>query len=66
LLGSFPIPDSPSTWANFVEHGNAQVAVSSLLITLLILPLNLWCAMRTDREVSESPNALQQRDLRLT
>ncbi len=50
LLGSFPLPDYPSTWADFTEHANAQVAASSILITLLILPLNIWCAMRTDRE----------------
>jgi uncharacterized membrane protein len=40
LLGSFPMPGYPST---------AQIAASSLLITLLVIPLNLWCAMRTDR-----------------
>jgi hypothetical protein len=50
LLGSFPIPDDPSTWADFVEQATPQTAASSLLITLLVIPLNLWCAMRTDQE----------------
>ncbi len=49
LLGSFPLPNDPSTWAEFFEQATVQAAASSLLITLLVLPLNLWCAMRTDR-----------------
>ena len=40
LIGSFPAPGYPSA---------AQFAASSLLVTVLVLALNLWCAMRTDR-----------------
>jgi hypothetical protein len=49
LLGSFPIPDHPSTWADFLGQSEALVVASSLLITLLVIPLNIWCAMRTDK-----------------
>lgn len=38
LLGTFPLPGYPS---------NAQFAASTILMTLLILTLNLWCATRT-------------------
>jgi hypothetical protein len=49
LLGTFPIPDDPSgAWPGVLNA--AQVSASTLLMTLLILALNLWCAMRTDRE----------------
>jgi hypothetical protein len=49
LLGTFPIPDDPTgVWPD-VAISTAQVSASTLLITLLILPLNLWCATRTDR-----------------
>ncbi len=47
LLGSFPIPDDPSgAWPGVMSA--AQVSASSLLITLFVIPLSLWCAMRTD------------------
>jgi hypothetical protein len=49
LLGTFPIPDDPSgEWPGVMSA--AQVSASTLLMTLLILALNLWCAMRTDRK----------------
>jgi hypothetical protein len=49
LLGTFPIPDDPTgVWPD-VAISPVQISASTLLITMLIVPLNLWCAMRRDR-----------------
>jgi hypothetical protein len=48
LLGTFPIPDDPTgVWPD-VAISPVQISLSTLLMTFLLLPLNLWCAMRTD------------------
>jgi hypothetical protein len=50
LLGTFPIPDDPTgVWPD-VAISPVQISLSTLLITILLLLLNFWCAMRRDSE----------------
>lgn len=48
LLGTFPIPDDPTgVWPQIVVS-LVLVSATTLVITMLLVPLNLWCAMRRD------------------
>ena len=45
LFGTWPIPDDPTgVWPD-VAISPAQIAASTLTMTLLLIPLNIWCAM---------------------
>jgi hypothetical protein len=52
LLGTFPIPDDASApWTDIISK--EQVSASTILMTVLILALNLWCVLRPVASESE-------------
>jgi len=48
LVGTFPFPDNPTaTWEEAVSA--TQLATFTVLITLTLLALNLWCLLRAEK-----------------